>query len=359
MKKNSRTLPLLFVACAVALVAVPLRAHDDDDDDDRDCDRDQHRSEDCDRHRHGRNCRHRFRGIINLDQGLILTPTTNAPAGAKGKAEFILVNDNGTNYEMLFVKTVNLTNGVYGVQVTDDTGTNIFDLGDLNVAAKTNLDCGWKPSGKRCYPWGSVTNAPSPEFTKWVRELARKHAQWSKLMRLSACTNLISFATNVYCWHTSTLTVGSGSFLLPEGLSQSNATVINISDSNNVVALTGDFTSTTNSTIIYKEIADVIPGTASNALGEATITYRLARGKTVGTFKLQATGLEPKQRLYLTADGTNTVKVCTGREGALTVRSFRRLNVATVQTVVATDTSSNIVFTVNFQTPEPPMSPPN
>jgi len=284
--------------------------------------------------------------MINLDQGLILTPTTNAPAGAQGKAHFILVNDNGTNYEMLFVKTINLTNSVYTVAVTDDTGTNTYELGTLNVVTKTNLDAGCHFT-RRCPPWGGVTNAPSAGYTRWVRATARQQPGWSKLMHLSTCTNLITFATNAYCRYTNTLTVGSGSFLLPDGLSQSNATIITVSDSTNVV-LMGDFSTATNSTIVYKEIANIMPGTATNAQGAATITYRLAGGKAVGTFKLQATGLPPREKLYLTADSTNTLKVCTGSQGNLTVRSFRNLDLANVQNITATDTSSNVVFSVHF-----------
>ena len=284
---------------------------------------------------------------MNLDHGLILTPTTNAPAGAKGRAEFIVVNDNGTNFEMLFVKTVNLTNGDYTVEVTDDTGTNAFSLGTLNVITKTNVDSGCHFT-RSCPPWGGATNAPWAGFMKWVRDTAQKEAHFSKLMHLGANTNLTTFATNAYCWHTNTLSVGSGSFLLPDGLSHSNATTITVSDSSTNVVLTGDFSTATNSIIVYKEIANIIPGTATNAEGSATITYRLARNKAVGTFKLQATNLPPSQKLYLTADGTNTVKVYTGSQGALTVRSFRRLNLATVQNIVATDTSSNVVFSVNF-----------
>jgi hypothetical protein len=372
--KKRRLFLVSLVCCALASSAVSSWAHDDDDDrddnrkhsnrwdhddDDRDrddddrhrhhSDRDDDDDDDDDRDRHhGRNKheKHRFRGIINLDHGLILTPTTNAPAGAKGTARFIVVNDKGTNYEMLFVKTVNLTNSVYTVEVTDDTGTNVFSLGSLNVVTKTNIDRG-HPFSRYCPPWGGLTNGPSSGYSRWIRELARKKAHWGKLIRLSASTNLFAFATNAYCWHTNTLNVGSGSFLLPEGLSHSNSTIITVSDSTNVV-LTGDFSTVTNATVIYKEIAEIIPGTATNAQGTATITYRLARNKAVGTFKLEATGLPPKEKLYLTADGTNTIKAHTGRQGALTVRSFRRLDFANVQSIVATDKSSNVVFSVSF-----------
>src|SRR5690242_12184070 len=74
-------------------------------------------------HDHTNNCSG-FHGVANFSQGLTLTPTTNAPAHAKGKAQLIAVDDNGTNYALLFVKTTGLTNGAYTVSATDDTGTN-------------------------------------------------------------------------------------------------------------------------------------------------------------------------------------------------------------------------------------------
>src|SRR5262249_17595074 len=83
-----------------------------------------------------------FHGTADFSQRLILTATSNAPAGARGKAAFIAVDDNGTNYEALFVKTFGLGEGVYTVSVTDDTGTNTFDLGTLNVMTVTNCHHG-------------------------------------------------------------------------------------------------------------------------------------------------------------------------------------------------------------------------
>jgi hypothetical protein len=340
MFKSHRLLLAVLALCALSLYVPQVRADDGDSEGDQG---DQDNWGDCGDHHH----HDRFRGCINLDQGLVLTATSNAPAGAKGKAEFIFVNDNGTNYEMLFVKTIGLTDSVYTVELTDNTGTNTFNLGTLNVVTRTNFDFGCHFTS-HCPPWGGGTNAPSMGWTKWVSDNARKEARWMKLMRLGACTNLATFATNAYCWHTNTLTVGSGSFLLPDGISQSNATVVTVSDSNNIVALTGDFSTTTNSTIIYKEIADIVPGTATNAQGAATITYRLRNGKALGTFKLQATGLPANEKLFLTADSTNTCKVYTGNQGTLNVRSFRHLDVSTIQDIVATDTSSNVVFTVHF-----------
>jgi hypothetical protein len=158
--------------------------------------------------------------------------------------------------------------------------------------------------------------------------------------------------TNAHCWFTNTLTVGSGSFVLPDGLTITNLGLLTISDSGSNVVLSGDFSSATNNTILYKIISDVIPGKATNAQGSATITYRLLKMKTCGTFSLQASGLPPCDKLYLTADGTdatNTITVFTKHCGTLNVRGFRGVDVSTIQTVTATDTSSNVVFSVDFQ----------
>jgi hypothetical protein len=314
----------------------------------------------------------RFRGVANFEQGLVLVATSNAPAGAKGKADFIAVNDHGTNYEMLFVKTIGLTNGVYSVHLADATRTNIFDLGALNVVTKTNLLrlCGTHSEeddqgenenedgdnnmqgsgtmGAHWLPWGGSSNAPSVGWTSWVHECAHQDWNWLNLLNLNGNTNLCTFATNAFCWYTNTLTVGAGSFLLPSGLSQTNATVLSVTDTNGVAVLTGDFSTTTNSVVIFKEIVDVVPGTATNAHGTATITYRMAKSKSVGTFKLEATGLPPKQKLFLTADGKRTIKVVSSKTGTLHIRSFPHLNIATVQSIVATDTLSNVVFTIHF-----------
>ena len=352
MLKNYRSALLSFVPAAVALfiAASPGSAHE------------------C----------NGFDGVANFDQGLVLTATTNAPAGARGRAEFIAVNDRGTNYQMLFVKTTGLTNSVYAVRLTDDTGTNTYDLGTLNVVTRTNLlgFCGTRSGhdgaggddqgeneqgdsgdrdqqgsgedGRGDFHWSWSTNVTFQDWGDRDREDSRRRSGWMGLLSLATCTNLHNFATNACWWYTNTLTVGSGSFVLPAGLNQTNAGVLKVSDSNDVVVLTGDFSTTTNSTIIYKEIVDIVPGTATNAHGTATITYQLARSKCAGTFNLDAAGLTASQKLFLTANGTNTVKAFTSQTGTLRVRSFPRLNVATLKDVVARDCATNFVFTVNF-----------
>jgi hypothetical protein len=306
-----------------------------------------------------------FHGVANIQQSLVLTATSNAPAGASGKAVFIAADDNGTNYTLLFVKTRGLTNGAYTVQVADDTRTNFYDLGTLNVATRTNFnheygddsdqdsgeesDSMRRLDGRHGHGWDQFHDgSPGAGWTNWIWQCASTNRTWTNLFRLGDCTNLYWFATNAYCWYTNTLTVGSGSFTLPNGLTQSNATLITVSDSESSVDLSGDFSGVTNSTVSFKEVADIIAGAAVNAQGSATIVYRLVMSKTLASFRLDASGLPPREKLFLTANGAQTVKVYTKRNGTLHLSGFRRVKAATLVNIVATDTSGNIVFTVNF-----------
>jgi hypothetical protein len=295
-----------------------------------------------------------FCGTADFDQGLILTATSNAPAHAKGLAKFIAVDNNGTNYEALFVKTKGLSNDTYTVTVTDDNGTN-YVLGTLNVTNMTNIDCGGgfhhhedsNDNERRLWLWGR-DGQTSAGWTNWVGTCSGMHPDWTNLLNLGSSTNLMCFATNAYGWFTNTLTVGSGSFTLPDGLSQTNAAQITISDSSGVVDLVGNFNSTSNSTVNFREVASVVPGTDTNAQGTATLTYRQVKSKKLGKFELKVAGLPPGQKLYLTANSTNTRRAVSNGKGKLNVRVFPRLKAANITTVVATDQQSNVLFTASF-----------
>jgi hypothetical protein len=131
-------------------------------------------------------------------------------------------------------------------------------------------------------------------------------------------------------------------------LAATDVGVISISDVSGVVYLTGDFTGSTNSTSVYIETVGLVPGTATNVQGQASVRLLTSNGKTTGTFKLTASGLEAREKLYLTANETNTFRVFTSRSGTLNVNYLPRTKAVDLQTVVATDVSSNIVFSVSF-----------
>ena len=280
----------------------------------------------------------------DIQQGIVLTATTNAPAGASGKAQIIAVDNNGTNLSLLFVKTIGLTNGTYNVSLTDLGGSNTYSLGSLNVAPRRD----W--FGFRLHNGNDDDDSDgehaSTSWNNWVGRCAGTNSAWTNVFCGGGSTN--QFWTNAFHWYTNCLTVGSGSFVLPSGLAPTNVGGIFVSDTNGVVDLSGSFAGVTNSTSIRIETVSLIPGTATNVQGQATLTMINKNGKTFEAFKLTATGLEAKQKLYLTANGTNTFRVCTSPFGTLRVNSLGRIRLVNLQTVVATDVSSNVVFSVSF-----------
>jgi len=328
----------------------------------------------------------------DFQQGVVLTATSNAPAGASGKAQIVAINDNGTNTSVLFVKTTGLTNGTYYVSLTQLGNSNITSLGSLNVAGSPGCfrfghrhgrghgggyddgdrhgnddgddddeddddgergdgdrDDSYRANGNRGdgdRSYGDHGDWISSSFTNWLTRCSRTDSAFRHLVCGGVATN--RFRTNIYHWYTNCLTVGSGSFLLPSGLVQSNVAEILISDSNGDVVLFGDFSGVTNSTSVYIETVDLVPGTATNLQGTATLTLITRNGKGVGVLKLYATGLDPLEKLYLTANGTNTCRVRTSASGTLKVKTLPRINLFNLQTLVATDVSSNIVFTADF-----------
>lgn len=332
----------------------------------------------------------------DLQQGVVLTATSNAPARAAGRAQIVAINDNGTNTSVLFVKTTGLTNGTYYVSVGQQGSSNLTSLGSLNVAHTRRcfmFGCGfgyrrgdghtcgsgirynrgddedddddddddqgdWRQSDRHHgdnddddgdrWDWNrwNGTNSVGGNFTNWINGCSRMDSAFKHLVCGSGATN--GFRTNIYQWYTNCLTVGSGSFLLPSGMVQSNVTDILISDSGGNVVLAGDFTGVTKSTSIYIETVNLVPGTATNLQGSATLKLISRNTRTVGSFKLFATGLEHLQRLYLTANGTNTFRVRTSAVGTLRIRTLPRTKLVDLQTLIATDASSNVVFSASF-----------
>jgi hypothetical protein len=176
----------------------------------------------------------------------VLSPTTNAPSGATGLASFYpdiwATPDNvtfpGTNAPLLHVTTDGLSTGAYTVVVTDNE-TNNYTLGTFDVTTVTN-----------CLP-----------------PVGRMHALPS-LLRL--------------------VNIGGGNFTLPSGLAASNVVSISISDTNDLVDLTGTFqgppppppcgvredatlTATTNAPAMAKGFAELFSGPCFEPLGAASL----------------------------------------------------------------------------------------
>src|SRR6266478_1946975 len=75
-----------------------------------------------------------------FDREIVLMATTNAPAGATGRAELEAEDDDGMTSPHLQVETEGLLKGLYTVRVHDTSATNPFVLGTCDVGNSKNED---------------------------------------------------------------------------------------------------------------------------------------------------------------------------------------------------------------------------
>ncbi len=177
-----------------------------------------------------------------IGQVALLSATTNAPAGATGLATLypaIWATPNNvvvppTNAPLLHITTEGLSTGTYTVVVTD-TETNSHTLGTFDVTTVTI---------------GPPITTPGGPIPLWLR----------------------------------IVTIGGGTFTLPAGLDPTNVVGVSISDTNDLVDLTGTFqgppppppcglledatlTATTNAPAVATGIAQLRSGPCFEPLG--------------------------------------------------------------------------------------------
>jgi hypothetical protein len=235
----------------------------------------------------------------SLDEEIVLTAITNAPAGATGKAELEAENDDGMISGNLRVETQGLLAGTYTVNVTDKSGTNTFVLGTFDVGTSTNENDDTQ---------GDDDNQGEENDG------------------------------------------GDAHFALPAGLNAMDVATISIADSNGVPVLVGDFTNATNiEKGEFDAEATVSAGPESPGVtGSAVMSVHTKKGKQHSKFLLVARGAPPGQRLTILVNGVARGKAHSDRRGNVRIKHLAKVNLATMKSVVAVDAQSKIVLSVSF-----------
>jgi hypothetical protein len=264
-----------------------------------------------------------------FEQVTLLLPTLNTATNATGAVKMETEFEHGTNQTEVKVSVLGLAVGLYNVTVTDTTGTNVFDLGTINVINKLSKFEGWEHDEFAShFPTNLpivLTNLPD------------------------VLTNLTCLLTNFPPKLTNSVNFGRAEFVLPLEVDPTNVAYLFIYDTNGVVNLTGDFLNLTNiSALVYNKTVDVIPCSATNAQGSGTLTLAYKKGKTSSSFKLNATGLPAKQTLTLQADGVKSTSTSTGSKGTVKVQNLPKVNLANLQIVEAKDKVGKVVFRLEF-----------
>jgi hypothetical protein len=294
-------------------------------------------------------------GVEELHQGIVLTATTNAPAGATGKAQFDGVCDHGTNAATLVVETSGLSNGTYTVSVTDLSGTNTYDLGSLIVGASSGDDEGDDEGDGH----GGCRFKHGFDFGSWTNWIC--HSGITNTFDSSLWTNRVASWTNWFCGNSTNLPPrhgwghedhkqGGAAFVLPDGVNPIDIASVAISDANTNDVLVGDFTGLTNIVVCHFDAdCDVIASTnAPSVTGRASISVTVKNGKSHGKFLLTAQGAPASQKLIIEVNGVARGKARSDKNGNVNIKNIHQKNLMAVKSVVVTDKNHNVIFSVKF-----------
>jgi hypothetical protein len=322
-----------------------------------------------------------FCGIGQFRQEIVLTATTNAPAGASGKAELVNTCSSGTNAALLKVQTCGLSNGTYSVSITDTAGVDSV-LGTFDVGIFTNRSH-WGCLPKIVPPWIGLGpgfghgRARGFDFDKWTNRFdfgscsnQIDFSAWTNHLDIGAITNCLPALTNwldgaswtnicgvfprfhFLCGRTNNC--ARAAFALPSGMATGDVASVSIVDSNAVVDLEGTFITVTNSVTdtvaaLYNGQSTVQAGPAgASVTGQATLTIQTENGRSRGKFLLVATGAPAKQKYTLVVDGATVGRARSDKQGNIVIKKLPKADLATVTSVVVKDSGGTVVLSVTF-----------
>jgi hypothetical protein len=227
---------------------------------------------------------------------ILLSTTTNAPGDAMGRAGLEAPDADATNPPSVLVETIDLLAGSYTVSIADETRTNFTVLGTFDVAVATNQPGAEPPPG-----------GPA--------------------------------VIGTYGW---------GQFALPEGLTPTNVTTVEIADSNSAVDLIGDFSGPPKGPPCRFLASAVVTAGSTNAAVQGQLQLKTVNGKTHQKLLVVATDVPPSQTFDVQVNGVSVETVKSNRHGQLRITRLPYVDLAAVTSLEVDDSKSNVVFTVTF-----------
>ena len=219
-------------------------------------------------------------GSEELHQTIILTATTNAPAGATGKAELEAENEDGVVAAILQIETQGLLAGTYTVSVTKESDASSVTLGTFDVSASA-MDDNMGDDDQ-----GDDNNQGDDEGD-------------------------VEFGTDE-------------GLPLPADLNPLDIASVSIADGDGHVVLTGDFMNVAATMkALFKAKVAVTGGVAApGATGLAKVQSKIKRGFKIAHFNLNAKGMNPNATLTLKINGVDYGTVTTDKNGKLHMKTL-------------------------------------
>ena len=226
-----------------------------------------------------------IQGTEELHQEIILTATTNAPAGATGKAELEAEDEDGVTTATLQIETQGLLAGTYTVNVTRTSDGSSVTLGTFDVTASSNDD-------------QQADDNMDDDNQGDDNDQGEDEGD-------------VEFGTDT-------------GLPLPADLNPMDIASVSISDGDGNVVLTGDFMNVAATMKAFFKAKVAVTGGigAPGASGLAKVQSKTKRGVKVSHFNLNAKGLSPNATLTIRINGVELGTVTTDRHGKLHMKTL-------------------------------------
>lgn len=288
-----------------------------------------------------------------LHQKIILSATAAAPAGAIGKADLEVENEHGVSRSEFEIETKGLLPGGYTVTITNKSGSSSYVLGTISVAAEalkgkhgSKQTCRIKQADRDDNE--SDDDDDDDDYDDCSDNHTTKNDDESDNDDCGdnhATENEDDFD----CKDNST--ESENNFKIPEGLALTDLGAISIADSNSIEVLKGSFDNSTNNVPqkIFSARAALTPGIAGPDVSGQAFMYAInMKDKQYGNFFLVAHKAPPNTTLHITVNGNGVGTITSDKTGQVILLRLPWVNLATVESFVAADSTGATVFRVNF-----------
>jgi hypothetical protein len=274
-----------------------------------------------------------------MDAIVVLTATSNAPAGATGVAKIESENDEGNETASMEVKTSGLTPGDYLLSITlQSNGTNI-DLAAFTVNANDDEDNDDQGEDNLRLDLGE----------HWVG------CDWGGFTNWGSWTNCTGTNWTSFCHHGDDdqgENEGEQTEVevdLPAGVNPTDIAQITVTDSGGNPVLVGDLVNPASTTVInVSATVSLTPGAATPSVsGTAQLRSTASKGHWKHQFSLAASGMNAKSTFKLNVNGKTSGAAKSDKTGNMKIKRLPSRTPA-LRSLRLLDTQGNVAASARF-----------